>query len=145
MSGQRLDYEPATVHRSRGRHPAVGLTPGRLGFAAFLVSAVVVIVYALTGNPLDPFDRRWFGVADWAAADETGRARMARDLVRHDLPIGMTRGQVGALLGVAPETNGRSEYLYPIDPCGYDRWDTAFVFIRFDSADRLSAASISGY
>ena len=122
---------------------------GALGLVAVLVASV----YALIGNPLDPFDNRSFSPAGWASADPDARARMSRDLVNHYLAPGTTEQQVVALLGkpgTIVNADGRNHvygvraYVYPIGSLSSEMDDT-FVYVHLDGNDRVLQAEIDGY
>jgi hypothetical protein len=62
-------------------------------------AAVVGCWYGLL-DLLDPFAGGRFDHAAWAAGRPEERAPMARDLVRHHLPVGLPAARVRELLGV---------------------------------------------
>src|SRR4051794_3535499 len=75
--------------------------------AAICIVAVAVVVIALLAlGPVstmlgvcDPFDQIPFDPANWAQNYQQDRAPMARDLISHHLPNGMSSAEVATLLG----------------------------------------------
>ena len=122
--------------------------------AVVLVAAVVTTVYALIGNPLDPFDNRSFTPAAWRTADRDGRARMCRDLVSRHLIAGTAEPQVVALLGKpagvykAGERDhlvGAQTYVYSIGNWSFQGMDDAFLYVHLDANGRVIYGEIYGY
>ena len=116
-------------------------------------------IYALVGNPLDPFDNRRFSADVWRAAgkyDPDERARMSRDIIRRVVRPGMSEKQVVELLG-PPERvrdtrcpdneplTDRRLYEYGIANWTFQRMDDAFLFIHIDRTDRVLMTEICGY
>jgi outer membrane protein assembly factor BamE (lipoprotein component of BamABCDE complex) len=110
-------------------------------------------IYALIGNPLDPFDNRRFSVSAWKEAEGQQRARMSEDLIAHHLPPGMTEQQVVALLGQPEGVDlGPTEkriakryYVYYIGNWSLQEMDDAYLYVHLDANDRVVKAEIYGY
>jgi hypothetical protein len=105
---------------------------------------------------IDPFSELTFSPAKWAQAGFDERAGMARDLIRHHLPIGTSRAKVEELLGppahvlAANGPRGKSvlgaeTYSYYLGSWSMYGMDDAFVYVHFDAAGKVLGAEITGY
>jgi hypothetical protein len=126
-------------------------------FAAIGLSAAAL--YALVGNPLDPFDNRRFSQEVWRAAgkyDPDERARMSRDIIRRVVLPGMPETQVVDLLGPPQRVRDtrcpdnapladRRLYEYGIGSWTFQRMDDAFLFVHIGPDDRVLQVEICGY
>ena len=68
-------------------------------------------IYALVGNPFDPFDNRRFSPDEWRTARSAfgrdPRPRMARDVIRRVIRPGMPEKRVLELLGPPQHVSDR--------------------------------------
>ena len=69
---------------------------------------------------------------------------MARDLVRHHLPYGLSSGGVKLLLGPPGEATG-SRYEYYLGCWSGEGLDSAFVYVHLDANGNVTGAEITGY
>ena len=118
--------------------------------------ALPVVVYALFGNPLDPFDNRRFSPRAWREAKYEARARMCRDIIRRVIRPGMTEQHVVELLGPPERVRDRRGpggepipnrriYEYAIGSWTFQRMDDAFLYVHIDPSDHVVTAEIYGY
>ena len=129
----------------------------RLGIIVVLcVLALPAAIYAVIGNPLDPFDNRTFSAAAWRNGDREARARMARSAVRRHVVAGLSEQQLVALLGAPddvlttadPAGNslpGTRRYEYYLGSWSTYGFDDAFLYVHLDAANRVMSAEIDGY
>ncbi len=89
----------------------------------------------------DPFDRMRFSAALWSQRAGRGWAPMARDVVRHHLPAGLSRRQVVTLLGKPSVITPDSYEYYLGNWSGYGYHD-AFLCIQFDARERVMKANL---
>lgn len=126
--------------------------------ATLCVTAVTIagVLYHVMGNPFDPFDDSRFSVEAWRTADETSRAEMVRDAIRHHLVAGLTEIEVASLLGAPGDTirgadaggnklAGAKTYSYPLGCWSWYGFDSTFLYIHFDETGRVISAEINGY
>lgn len=113
-----------------------------------------MLVVAVAG--CDPNGKQAFNSAAWAAADQTGRAGMCRDLMDNHLPSGTTEVQVLGMLGNPDDVHDPkggmgtlhtmpADYLYGIDGTGHEGWDAAFLMVRLDGGGHVTSSSLFGY
>jgi hypothetical protein len=131
-----------------------------LTVALAVVGGLLAVLMALD-RYLDPFDRRPFDPAGWAAAAPQGRGPMARDALRH-LPPGTPAARVRELLGEpepVPGVPGSPEdgfghrmkhpetwsyYLGSWSGLGPYALDSAFMYVYFGPDRRVVATEITG-
>jgi hypothetical protein len=124
------------------------------------LAMLVGVTYLLVGNPLDPFDNKRFSAEAWRRATEAydleARARMCRDLIKHFLQPGIPEKQVVRLIGPPDQVEdghgserdrliGARFYRYYIGNWSFQGMDDAFLYVHFDSQDRVIKVEIYGY
>src|SRR5262245_39756515 len=125
-------------------------------FAATALVAIGVATSVSLYHLIDPFGELAFSSDQWAQGDLGHRARMARDLVRHYLPVGASRAQVEGLIGPPDKTlsasgpqgssvRGTQTYSYYLGSWSNQGMDDAFVHVHFDAGGNLLGAEITGY
>ena len=128
----------------------------------FLLIAVACLALFSVGvwfamNKMDPFNDRSFVSTEWKTNDDKIKAAMARDLVHHHLPVGMSETQVTTLLGQPdailqgaadnggnPLQGGRT-YSYYLGSWSMHGYDDAFVYVHFDASEKVTGSEITGY
>lgn len=124
--------------------------------ALSLVAALAVLLYLRWGNPLDPFDDRWFSSARWQRASDEIRARMARSAVRQITPH-LSQAAVTTILGKPDNVltdredaggnhlPGVETYEYSLGCWSSYGFDQAHLYVHFDETGRVIGCEISGY
>ena len=125
-----------------------------------VLAAVTTATYAWVGNPLDPFDDCRFSRDAWnratAAYDLDSRARMSRDIMRRFVRPGLSEKEVVALLGKPDRVSDRRGpggtplpgihiYEYSLGSWTSQRMDDAFLYVHFDTGERVVETEIYGY
>lgn len=132
----------------------------RAGWIVGSIALAVAAIYALFGNPLDPFDNRRFSPFEWRAADSAFtkgmRAPMCRDIIRRVVRPGMSEKQVVELLGPPERVRDRRGpggdpspdrriYEYGVGSWTFYGMDDAFLYVHIDPSDHVVTAEIYGY
>jgi hypothetical protein len=130
----------------------------------FLIASVICliavlamgVVFAIIGNPFDPFAKHQFSTETWRTGDTKTRAGMARDAIRRHLNQGLNEQQVTSLLGkpgdvISGIDNGGHKlpgvktYSYHLGCWSGYGLDDAFLYVHFDAGGLVVGAEVSGY
>jgi hypothetical protein len=111
-------------------------------------------IYALVGNPLDPFDNRRFSSEAWR--EGRGRTPMCRDIINRVVRPGMPEEQVVESLG-PPQTVRNSDYAgdgtpwdghiyeYRLDRWAFQSTDDAFLHVKLNPRGQVVTAEVYDY
>ncbi len=143
-----LGAEPPSFFRRHWR----GLVVGIFGLGLVVASPVLFLFGSVA---VDAVNERWhrvaFDAAAWraglAASGETNpiRLRMVDDLLRRHRLVGLTHGELIALLGTPPDTAYFREYqvVYWLGPeRGFMSIDSEWLAVRFGPDDRVAEARV---
>lgn len=150
------DVKSSTDSRAQGlfrRHGRKLLLLGFVVLVAFLAASPFLTLFCSIAA--DRLEERWnrlsFDATAWKASlsspktSDPIRLRMVDDLLRRHPFIGMSRGDLIALLGTPPKTGYFTDYqfVYWLGPeRGYMSIDSEWLAVRFGPDDRVSAAQI---
>jgi hypothetical protein len=132
----------------------------RLSLIAGMLCLTIVlamgVVFAIIGNPFDPFAKQQFSTEAWRAGDAKTRAGMARDAIRRHLNHGLSEQQVTSLLGKpgnvisgidagGHKLLGVKTYSYHLGCWSGYGLDDAFLYVHLDAAGLVVSAEVNGY